>query len=474
MKTIALMVVMFAWISSGLAQSRPLYVPKFYTSHTGQFIAQSLRQRTPTNSPAVKANRVDMAGAWAFVLVQPESSTPDADRTQALDPTLLPTACERIKGAILQELNLRDQWRGRVILNIDSSMKDNTEPVVVAIRERNGFRYEVWLPASLKLRHLSRALVHVILLEMANREATEESTHIPLWLVEGMLAHIKADSMPSMLLQPNQSTPVDVSLVSLDSVRSRLQSRPALTFQEMSWPRSEQYLGKGESTYRASSELFVYELVNLPNGRDRLARFIEHLPRHLNWQVGFLEAFSDNFTQLRDVEKWWGLQCLSVTGEDISERWPAVESGRRFQNALDVPVNVHFATNRMPTSAILRLQDIILQWNISDQRPVLERVFASLHALRPHLDAEFRPLASDYMEVLSVYINRHSPSYIRWIRSDSNSSRFREATARKLIRLDEQLAILQGRAAANDLLRQAQNIKGTLQNNGASPTAMKR
>jgi hypothetical protein len=416
-----------------------------------------------------------MAGGWAFLMTPPELDLPNAEASPVLSAALLPTSCERIKEAILRELNVRDQWRGRIIISIDSAMKPNTEPVVVAVREDDGFRYEVWTPANIKHRHLSRTLVHVILLEMANRGATGESTRVPLWLVEGMMALVRADSMPTMMLQPNRATPMDVSLVALDSVRGQLNFHAPLTFQEMSWPQPGQITGKDEIVFHASAEMFTYSLIHLPDGQAKMVRFIHQLPAHLNWQVTFLEAFSADFRQLRDVEKWWGLQCLSITGEELGSRWSAPESGRRFQSALDVPVYVHLATNRLPSAAIFRSQDVILKWNLKDQKVVLQRVFVSLHGLRAHLDSEYVPLLNEYMEILSVYLKRHSPSYIRWMRADSNSARFRESTARKLSRLDERLNALQGRIAAAELLKQARNLKTNLPAvNPAVPVAGRR
>src|SRR5439155_10295094 len=92
--------------------------------------------------------------------------------------------CERIKQALLRELALADLWRGRVYLEINSTLATNQAPIVFAKPYLDGWQYQVELAPSIERPKLVRGLVQVLLLEIANRNAGLRSAEIPLWLSE--------------------------------------------------------------------------------------------------------------------------------------------------------------------------------------------------------------------------------------------------------------------------------------------------
>ena len=79
----------------------------------------------------------------------------------------------------------------------------------------------------------------------------------------------------------------------------------------------------------------------------------------MNWQTAFLLAFHSHFARLLDVEKWWGLICVSFSESDLTQPWTEQECWHKLQEALDVPVEVHFAPSRMPAKARVTLQEVI-------------------------------------------------------------------------------------------------------------------
>jgi len=456
---------------SAFAQSM---LPKSFTSHSGQFLAQSINQQTvqPTG-PHLKPTRVEMAGAWALLMVSDKNdSVKGPTNSFELDPTLLPSICERIKGTILFNLGLNDNWMGRISLIIDHDMPLNADPVVRPVREASGFRFELRLPAKMKPHRLAFSLTHVILLEMANRKAGPNLTRVPTWLIEGMVGCIQAEEISAYLLQANRPTPYDYSLARLKTFKANLKSKTLLTFQDLSWPRDDQLIGAQAEAYQNSAQLFVFELLDLNNGRKRLSNFIFLMKNYLNWQVAFLEAYSGDFTQLRDVEKWWSLACLNVSGLNYASLWSDVESGHKLQNALDVPVNVHLESKRMPTSAVLSLQEVIMTWQPMQQREAVLRVYASIQALRPHLSQETRPILDKYCHVIEAYMKRHTPSYLRWARADRNSPRFRRAICKELDGLDRLLAVKRTQFAQAEKNAKTDALKvSTRQNTGLLPAS---
>lgn len=429
-------------------------------SHSGQFTVQSVPRPSLTNSVP---KRVSVAGGWAFVVMPPAAPTSD-ELEQTLDPALLVTSCERIKFAVLTELQIPDRWRGRIDLNINRSLARDSEPILRIAQAPGGWRYELELPVAIKPRHLSRTLVTVVLLELANRTASAESTQLPFWLVEGMMAQIRANDY-TLLLRPNistmnsmllddQKTPLFMLAASHRSILDpqisarlqRLGSRNPLTFQELSWPTHDQVAGNDEEHYQASAHLFLYKLFKLNEGRAALCRFLELLPAHLNWQVSFLEAYSSEFKQLRDIEKWWTLTRVDAPGSNAT-RWSALDSAKRFLEILEIPVQVRSKADEIPGAGRTTLQEVILRWDAATQFPALQKVSADLVTLRPRVSPEFLPLVDRYSRIIETFLKENSPEALAWMRANGAPKRARESTARQLADADKQLADLQSQLA---------------------------
>lgn len=422
-------------------------MPSFAVSHSGQFKAQAIRPQQTSILPQ-KTMRVAMAGTWATVIL-PGAPPRSADAPQVLEPALLVASCERMKNELLIQLGMPDQWRGNVDLNINPILPEDSEPLLTAIYSPTGWRYQLDLPFSIKAEHLARSLVHVLLLEIANRSTPQESVRVPFWLVEGMMGQLQSSTSPTLLLQENLSTVGDRTVLPpVEQMRARFRARPPLTFQELSWPTDDQLTNKDEPFYRASARLFVYELLHFKDGRACMSRFLTQLPRHLNWQVVFLESFQPHFASLRDAEKWWGLTCLNVTGHSLADRWSEQESAQKIQEALTVPVKVHTAANRLPNASSVPIQEVILHWAPAAQAVPLQKAVANLALMRPHLAPEFAPLLDEYCRILNIYLHKHTPKYLTWVKADNTSPRFQAATCKELGAVDQQLAALRVKLAA--------------------------
>jgi len=134
--------------------------------------------------------------------------------------------------------------------------------------------------------------------------------------------------------------------------------------------------------YRSCAQLLFESLLHLNDGQSCLRQMLQEMPKHLNWQTAFLQAFHSHFARLLDVEKWWGLNCVSFTTSDLTESWTEQECWHKLQDALDVPVEVQLDPSRMPAAARLTLQEVIMQWNASDALPALQRTVRDLEGLQ--------------------------------------------------------------------------------------------
>ncbi len=136
-----------------------------------------------------------------------------------------------------------------------------------------------------------------------------------------------------------------------------------MTFEALSWPTEQDLADDAGDLYRGSAQLFVGELLRLPDGRACLQAMLARLPQHHNWQFAFLEAFHTHFQRPLDVEKWWALSLAQASGRDAAQAWPLAESWQKLDQAIHAAVQVRTRTNELPLRAEVSLQTIIREWD---------------------------------------------------------------------------------------------------------------
>ncbi|HZM03404.1 MAG TPA: hypothetical protein VFC44_10290 [Candidatus Saccharimonadales bacterium] len=375
-------------------------------SFSRQFTAQELRHYSP-RSVSPMATRVPIAGSWAF-LVAAVPSSPKMERDKiALEPALLVVSCERLKESFLWEMGMKDEWQGTISLLINPSLTDEVGPSLTAIHHPSGWNYELELSKTIKPAILIRAVIQTLLVEMANRKAGGQSAEIPFWLAEGLSAHLQAYNLPMFVIQPNvQTVGARVTIEGANVIRARLREQQPLSFQQLSWPEPSDLTGPSQPLYRSCAQLFLENLLQFKDGHACLRRMLEEMPQHLNWQTAFLIGFHSHFAQLLDVEKWWGLTCVTFTGGDVMTPWTAEQCWRKLQEALDVPAQVHLDSAHLPTRAHMTLQEIITEWDPGDVQHALERTVQELEVLRWRGAPAVRPLVQQYMAALDNYLRK--------------------------------------------------------------------
>jgi hypothetical protein len=414
-------------------------------SSSGQFVAREIQLSTfPTYGPAPVRTR--MADSWAFLLVGHKNPSDTDEASIRLEPSVLVVSCERLKNLFLGELGLDDQWQGSVNLMINPALDQDKRPRLTAIYRPDGWSYNLELPKTLPTRLLVRALVDTLFLELANRGADSQCAEIPFWLVEGMSAQLQSFNLPTFILQPSEQMSGNrVKLEGLDRVRNHLRRHAPLSFQELSWPTEADVDGADSELYRSCSQLFLEQLLQFNDGQRLLREMLRQLPDHLNWQTAFLSAFRAHFQQLLDVEKWWGLSYVDFTKGDLAEPLMAENCWKELQDALDVPVQVHFAAEHMPAEAKITMQEVIAKWSPADATPALERSIDELRFLHLRISPEFRPLVDQYLKVLTGYLNTCRDPRVEWASGKNRPSILsflKSDVARQLDALDKQRSTL--------------------------------
>ena len=128
---------------------------------------------------------------------------PPSDATYVrVDATLFCITAENIKQALLSALERTDGWQSSITVSLQPVQRDGEEIVIASVRSRDGWNYRMRVPELVDKRRLTKALVEVLLLEMAQRNAGERRVELPPWLVPGLSAHLDANAAAPLIVEP--------------------------------------------------------------------------------------------------------------------------------------------------------------------------------------------------------------------------------------------------------------------------------
>ena len=348
-----------------------------------------------------------------------------------LQPYLTAVSCERIRQMLLRELGTSAPWRGTIYVVLHPAKGAADSITFTSDRYKNRWQYRVDLPDVIERPRYVRAIVQVLLAEMANRAAEGHDAEVPYWLVEGFSQLLLASSQEEIILSPPKDSARGVSFTAttvkgrkeslLEQARKKLRGRTPLSFDSLSWPTQDQLCGAANDLYAASAQLFVGELLRLPDGRARLCAMLAQLPKRYNWQFAFLDAFSGSFKRPLDVEKWWALARAQVSGRDETQAWPPDESWQKLDHAIHSTVQVRTGTNQLPLHADVPLQTVIRDWDNVRQNQALSDALRELSLLRLRIAQEYLALVQEYQHAIRTYLDQrdHSGAVIPLLRKSS-------------------------------------------------------
>jgi hypothetical protein len=393
MKRLLALGLLLGWsVNCGAALPQPL--PPAMRSLSGQFTVMDLRSGTGT------------AG----------SQSPETGLLE-LSPPFLVVSCERIKQALYDDLGLKRDWRGPIRVALRSWSPGATASINVE-RFGAGWVYQINLPEWLDRGQFTRSLVQVLLLELANRTATERSAEIPLWLSEGLTQRMLASREVELILPPPRLNlgmlTVGPTLLQqrdpdpLEAIRRQLALRPALTITELSWPEPARLNREAADFFQGNAQLFVTELRLIKNGAEHLRQFIATLPQFYNWQSAFWRAYEPHFPNQLALEKWWALQTAHFAGRDHRQLWSVAESAQQLETLLQTPVAVRASRGELPARAQVDLATVLAEWDAVRQMATLPGKLRDLEQAQLRVAPEFMILVNDYRRWLEEYLKQRS------------------------------------------------------------------
>jgi hypothetical protein len=370
-----------------------------------------------------------------------------------LEPAFVSVSCERIKQILLRELDSTVPWQDEIAILLFPASSEDASTTLVSERFRDTWHYRLELPDVIERHRYVEAIVQAILLEMANRSSGSHSAEIPLWLSVGFARRLLAAEGPQIILTPPSANP-DARVVPatfimtrnqnpLEAAHKQFMERPALTFEQLSWPMPEQLKGDAGELYANSAQLFVTQLLGVNDGPASLRAMLADLPRYYNWQLAFLRGFHDSFTRPLDVEKWWTLQVMHFTGRDLTQSWTVGESWQKLTQALFVAVQVRTNLNDLPTHSEVTLQTVISEWGHASQNEALQSKVSELGLLAPRAAREFGPLIEEYRQTLANFLQERDKSgFIIPLHRQSTLRKLVTEAVERLNALDARLAAM--------------------------------
>ena len=407
-----------------------------------------------------------------FVVALPRFSAPPSRLSNLatnkallrLEPTLLTVSCERIKQLLWREIGATTPWQGKIFVVLFPAVTDNDPMTITCEHSPDGWRYRLELPDTIARPRFVRALVQILLLEIANRNANGRVAEIPGWLAEGLTQQLRASSEMEIILPPPSPAAGGIAIATseinaqkghpLERAHRELCAHPALSFEQLSWATPDQFAGPNGDLYTASAQLFVEELLQLNDGPACLRAMLAELPRFYNWQLAFLRAFRTHFQRPLDTEKWWALRVVHFTGRELAQTWPQAESWQKLNQAVQAPVQLRTAANDLPLRADVPLQTVVREWDRARQTEVLQDRIRELSLLRQRVAPEVVALADSYRLVLETFLqSRDRSSLLYLFRRKAALNKASEQAIKDLDSLDTQRLAM--RPAPNPLALKA-------------------
>lgn len=390
--------------------------PLLVRSRSGQFVVRGVSVIQPL-VPAVSTTQVAYA---------------------RLDPAVVTVSLERVKQALLTELAMNDAWKGSVSVVIHPYQRDNEPITVTSTRYADGWTYRMDVPELVDKDRFIKAVVQVLLMEIANRRSGEQPVPMPPWLGPGLVAHMRATSLSSFNLEPQTSVvSMGKRIDHAQRAREILRAASPLTFDDLNLPTEDHLHGEAAVVYECSAHLLIQELLSLRGGRSYLRDMLFMLVEHHNWQTAFLRAFAGHFPRLIDADKWWSVQVVSFTGRDAFSLWPEAQSWSRLDEILATHAEVRTRPDELPLKIEVKLQTLISEWTLSQQAAVLAQKISQLQALRLRVVPELASLVDEYRFTLEDYVRQRSQIGVRSESKHQPPPNARMIVKQAIRRLDE-------------------------------------
>ncbi|MGZ5513432.1 MAG: hypothetical protein ACXWG7_08580 [Chthoniobacterales bacterium] len=299
---------------------------------------------------------------------------------------------ERTKKIALTLLDERDAWKTPIVINAHypEANLPETPPSQLDVSQTGAglkLQLELVIGSDVNGPRVERELLRAIFLEMMYRalpQVPAGAAYIepPDWLVDGALALVP-ERDPAEIAQTLNTAVNSGGVLPLEEF---LRQQPSL----METP--------SRNVYRAYSAALVAMLIDLPNGRARLARFLADLPRSGNDSLGNLRAhFPDLGENAEALQKNWALNVARVCAAERYRLLGCEETERRLAELLRVEVPER-AQNQL---TVFGLEEFSTFLRDPAAPGALRSLKSQLLLLSGRAHPLYRPIIAEYLQIIS-------------------------------------------------------------------------
>lgn len=290
---------------------------------------------------------------------------------------------ERIKGNFLSVLKRRDGWKIAVVVNLQAREVNLPELPPSRLRfsqTESGVKLQLDLAVSPNPNSaaIERALARVIVIEMIYRNQTgiapgDVYVEPPEWLLDGLLASA-----------PNKDRARLVAAI------STVLRDPSLT--EFLNQRPEILDSSARQIYGAYSFALVQMLIDSPNGRSRLGRYIDNRAFATNDEIADLRAA---FPELADFESAWKTEIADLKAGGDKELLSFSQTDEKLGELLKTSFPSPDGRDQS-----LSLDDFSRAKTNAIQRRALAEFSRQLLLLATRANPVLRPIVQDYQRIV--------------------------------------------------------------------------
>ncbi len=306
--------------------------------------------------------------------------------------TRVSSLCEDVKGELLTILGERDHWKFPIVITIQKAETAQATPVRLSMVETPDgatIQIDVRFGANPSAVHLQKQIVRAVLLEFIYRERgpvvfKQAYVEAPWWMVEGALLKIQQRDLG----------------INSGIYKGILESKRLPLIDELLQPRDD--LGETAGAIDAAyARCLLGILIEQPAGRANLARFLQRWPdSHDQPLAALTREFPNLGTSANALQKWWTLNIarLSVLDRFLGLTVPGTESELNGLLQLEV---VDAKTGGRTVFSLKQYRELV---KLPKAKPALEQARAGVVGLGIRANALFRPVLSEYEQILGRLI----------------------------------------------------------------------
>ena len=299
-------------------------------------------------------------------------------------------AAERCKREALQLLEIRDDWRTPIVLHVQANLAG--APLALLHLSQTGaglkFQLDLSFEKDVRIPEIERELLRAIFLEMMYR--TEPTTPAgtvyvdpPEWLLEGTRA---------LATEKNRTA----------LARTLAISGQTLALEEF-LPQTRALLDSpSRDLHSAYSAALVAQIVETPEGRARLTRFVADLPRASNNLMAEFQAHFPEFGKNpEEIAKTWRAGVLRFAAKERYRVLGCDETERQLRDLLQVEVK----TTPPKVYALEEFSRFVREpAAVAD----LKRLGTQLLLLSGRASPIYRPIVGEYQEIVARLLRRRT------------------------------------------------------------------